>query len=117
MQTDRALGSLPWPLVIEPSTIPGAGQGVKTRANLPCCLVFGPYLGTLTVKSVNTEESGYGWQIRALDHKPMCVDAVDTTISNWMRYVNCPRNENEVNLAAFQYRGLIYYRTIKPIER
>ena len=37
-------------------------------------------------------------------------------MSNWMRYVNCARNEAEQNLIAYQYRGQIYYRSIKEIQ-
>jgi SCY1-like protein 2 len=32
-----------------------------------------------------------------------------------MRYVNCARNEEEQNLMAFQYKGEMYYRTLKHI--
>ncbi len=35
--------------------------------------------------------------------------------ANWMRYVNCARNEPEQNLISYQYRGQIYYRSFKPI--
>ena len=44
------------------------------------------------------------------------MDAGDVTISNWMRFVNCARNEEEQNLLAFQYKGDIYYRTIKDVS-
>ena len=44
------------------------------------------------------------------------VDAIDEAESNWMRFVNCARFEDEQNLVAFQHRGKIYYRTCKPIE-
>ena len=44
------------------------------------------------------------------------VDAGDVTISNWMRFVNCARNEEEQNLLAFQYKGEIFYRTIKDVS-
>ena len=43
------------------------------------------------------------------------VDAQDSSKSNWMRYVNCARNELEQNLVAFQYLGQIYYRTFKAV--
>ena len=36
--------------------------------------------------------------------------------ANWMRYVNCARNESEQNLIAYQYRSQIYYRSFKPIH-
>lgn len=35
--------------------------------------------------------------------------------SNWMRFVNCARHESEQNLMAFQYKGELYYRTVKPV--
>lgn len=44
------------------------------------------------------------------------VDARDEQHSNWLRFVNCARNEDEQNLVAFQFRGEIYYRTYKTIE-
>ena len=113
---NRARATIPWPLAIGPSKIPEAGSGVITNAKLPCCLVFGPYQGTMNDRTVNAEESGYGWQIRTLGDKPLCVDAADVTISNWMRYVNCPRHEKEVNLSAFQYKGQIYYKSTKSID-
>ena len=46
-----------------------------------------------------------------------CVDAEDPLVSNWMRYVNCSLNLRETNLAAFQYQGQIYYRTLTHINR
>eukprot|EP00057_Strongylocentrotus_purpuratus_P023184 XP_011677658.1 PREDICTED: zinc finger protein 678-like [Strongylocentrotus purpuratus] len=43
------------------------------------------------------------------------VDSNSEQTGNWMRYINCARNEGEQNLVAFQYLGEIYYRTFKPI--
>nr|XP_032800542.1 histone-lysine N-methyltransferase PRDM9-like [Petromyzon marinus] len=43
------------------------------------------------------------------------VDAQDESKSNWMRFVNCARNEQEQNLVAFQHRGQIYYRTFRAV--
>lgn len=37
--------------------------------------------------------------------------------SNWMRFVNCARNEDEQNLTAFQFVGEIYYKTLRPVTR
>uniref|UniRef100_A0A915I1B6 SET domain-containing protein n=1 Tax=Romanomermis culicivorax TaxID=13658 RepID=A0A915I1B6_ROMCU len=45
------------------------------------------------------------------------IDAYDKTYSNWMRYVNCARNEEEQNLIALFYKQQIYYATCKPIRR
>ena len=43
------------------------------------------------------------------------LDGQDESHSNWMRFVNCSRCEDEQNLVAYQYRGEIYYRTYKPV--
>ena len=44
------------------------------------------------------------------------LDGRDESLSNWMRFVNCSRSEDEQNLVAYQFRGNIYYRTYKPIS-
>ena len=44
------------------------------------------------------------------------IDGKDPLQSNWMRFVNCARCENEQNLIAYQYHGEIYYRVYKEIE-
>ena len=43
------------------------------------------------------------------------IDGADESYSNWMRFVNCARFEEEQNLMAFQLRGDIYYRSYKVI--
>lgn len=44
------------------------------------------------------------------------LDGRDESQSNWMRFVNCSRCEDEQNLVAYQYRGEIYYRTYKSVS-
>ena len=44
------------------------------------------------------------------------VNGKDIQHSNWMRYVNCSRTEDEQNLIAYQYRGEIFYRAHKDIQ-
>ena len=44
------------------------------------------------------------------------VNGADVQESNWMRYVNCSRTEEEQNLVAYQYRGEIFYRAYKDIQ-
>ena len=44
------------------------------------------------------------------------VNGADVRHSNWMRYVNCSRVEEEQNLVAYQYRGEIFYRAYKDIQ-
>lgn len=44
------------------------------------------------------------------------VDGSDEHNSNWMRFVNCARDNKEQNLVAVQFRGEIYYKTCVPVE-
>ncbi|KAK7067621.1 putative histone-lysine N-methyltransferase prdm7, partial [Halocaridina rubra] len=114
---DRAEQTAPWPLSIRESKIKVAGRGVWTNEDLPPGLLFGPYEGHFLAHVEEGKESGYGWKIRRKGLLGACIDALDKSISNWMRFVNCSRNEPETNLAAFQYKGQIYYKTIKDIQR
>ena len=43
------------------------------------------------------------------------IDARSEENSNWMRYVNCAREDTEQNLCAYQYQGNIYYKTFKVV--
>ena len=43
------------------------------------------------------------------------IDGEDVKQSNWLRYVNCARTKQEQNCEAFQYRGQIYYKTLREI--
>ncbi|XP_036888962.1 histone-lysine N-methyltransferase PRDM9-like isoform X2 [Sturnira hondurensis] len=44
------------------------------------------------------------------------VDGKDRSWANWMRYVNCARDDEEQNLVAFQYHGQIFYRTCRVVR-
>ncbi|XP_035457571.2 zinc finger protein 62-like [Spodoptera frugiperda] len=60
----------------------------------------------------------YCWQIYSdYNRRSHVIDAADGNSSNWMRYVNCARHWKEQNLLAYQYKGQLYYRTIKIIPR
>ncbi|KAJ8706469.1 hypothetical protein PYW07_012547 [Mythimna separata] len=91
-----------------------AGLGVFSTLTLPRGVRFGPYCG----QQMQTVDSMYCWQIFGANSKRLhVVDAADEGRSNWMRYVNCARHSKEQNLLAFQYKGQLYYRTIKIIPR
>ena len=47
--------------------------------------------------------------------KKKFIDGKSEKYANWMRFVNCARNEEEQNLIAYQYKGDIHYRTFKDI--
>ncbi|KAM6143767.1 histone-lysine N-methyltransferase PRDM9-like isoform 2-T2 [Erethizon dorsatum] len=113
--SDRSLRTLPPGLKIAPSSIPGAGLGVwNETSNLPLDLHFGPYEGHIT-EDEEAGHSGYSWMITKGRHCYEYVDGKDTSQANWMRYVNCARDEDEQNLVAFQYHGQIFYRTCQAV--
>ena len=47
--------------------------------------------------------------------RPYLIDASDPSHSNWLRFVNCARSEDEQNVSAFQFEGQIFYHTIKSV--
>ncbi|XP_063956894.1 zinc finger protein 724-like [Lytechinus pictus] len=111
---DRAMKTLPDGLLVKQSSIPGAGQGVFATKFIPKGYRFGPYEGDI-VDLETGYDSGYAWEICTESKAHHYVDSNSELTGNWMRYINCARNEGEQNLVAFQYLGEIYYRTFKPI--
>nr|XP_020832688.1 histone-lysine N-methyltransferase PRDM9 isoform X2 [Phascolarctos cinereus] len=108
--------TLPPGLRIGLSGIPGAGLGIWNEAsNLPLGLHFGPYKGQMT-EDDEAANSGYSWMITKGRNCYEYVDGKEESCSNWMRYVNCARDEEEQNLVAFQYRRQIFYRTCQVIR-
>ncbi|XP_019912291.2 histone-lysine N-methyltransferase PRDM9-like isoform X2 [Esox lucius] len=112
---DRARLTLPPGMEIMTSGIPGAGLGVFNQGvTVALGTHYGPYEGE-NIDKDQAMESGYSWVIYNSRQCDDYIDAQRETHSNWMRYVNCARNEEEQNLVAFQYRGGILYRCCKPI--
>ncbi|KAM5291611.1 histone-lysine N-methyltransferase PRDM7-like [Glossophaga mutica] len=112
----RAALTLPPGLRIGPSGIPEAGLGVWNEADdLPVGLHFGPYEGQIT-EDEEAAKSRYSWQITKGRNCYEYVDGKDKSWANWMRYVNCARDDEEQNLVAFQYHGQIFYRTCQVIR-
>ncbi|KAM6949148.1 histone-lysine N-methyltransferase PRDM9-like [Aplochiton taeniatus] len=113
---DRARQTLPPGLQVKPSGIAGAGLGVFNCGDSAVAqgVHYGPYEGEVMDKD-EAIESGYSWVTFKSRHCDMYIDAKKETHSNWMRYVNCARNEEEQNLVAFQFRGGILYRCCRPL--
>lgn len=44
------------------------------------------------------------------------IDAMPLDCSNWLRYVNSPRNFREENAQAVSCAGMIFYMTIKEVN-
>ncbi|XP_036919431.1 probable histone-lysine N-methyltransferase PRDM7 isoform X8 [Sturnira hondurensis] len=108
--------TLPPGLRIGPSGIPEAGLGVwNEAADLPVGLHFGPYEGHVT-EDKEAAKSRYSWLIAKGRNCYEYVDGKDRSLANWMRYVNCARDDEEQNLVAFQYHGQIFYRTCRVVR-
>ncbi|KAF5890774.1 histone-lysine N-methyltransferase PRDM9-like, partial [Clarias magur] len=114
--SDRARRTLPPGLEIRESGIPDAGLGVFNEGEtIPLGAHFGPYQGEL----VDCEEALSGGYSRVICKSRQCeeyIDAKREMYVNWMRYVNCARNDKEQNLVAFQYRGGFLFRCCRPIN-
>ncbi|MCJ8734606.1 hypothetical protein PDJAM_G00237300 [Pangasius djambal] len=113
---DRAVQTLPPGLEVQTSSIPDAGLGVFNKGEIiPVGVHFGPYEGDLVDKE-EAMNSGYSWVIYKSMQSEEYIDAKREMHANWMRYVNCARNNDEQNLVAFQYQGGILYRSCRPIK-
>ncbi|XP_043769800.1 histone-lysine N-methyltransferase PRDM9-like [Cervus elaphus] len=113
---NRSALTLPPGLSIRLSGIPDAGLGVWNEASdLPLGLHFGPYEGKIT-DDEEAANSGYAWLITKGRNCYEYMDGKDTSWANWMRYVNCARDDEEQNLVAFQYHGQIFYRTCQVVR-
>ncbi|KAF5890773.1 histone-lysine N-methyltransferase PRDM9-like, partial [Clarias magur] len=114
--SDRARHTLPPGLEIRESGIPDAGLGVFNKGEtIPLGAHFGPYQGEL-VDQEEAVNSGYSWVICRSRQCDEYIDAKREMYANWMRYINCSRNDDEQNLVAFQYRGGILFRCCRPID-
>uniref|UniRef100_UPI00398E9A3A histone-lysine N-methyltransferase PRDM9-like n=1 Tax=Pristiophorus japonicus TaxID=55135 RepID=UPI00398E9A3A len=114
-QPDRARLTIPDGLSIATSKIRKAGLGVWNEGQvIPKGMHFGPYEGVVSNEET-AAVSGYAWAISKSNKDFEYIDAKDESTSNWMRFVNCARKEEEQNLVAFQHCAKIYYRTCKPV--
>ncbi|KAF7259115.1 hypothetical protein EG68_03324 [Paragonimus skrjabini miyazakii] len=114
-----------WVLVFK-SGIRRAGFGVWANKNIRCGTIFGPYDGVVVnLDEIGDDEfarrsrGGYAWLVRnnLEGVKSHLVDARNPMRSNWLRFVNCARYDEEQNLVTIQYRGKIYYRACQDIAR
>ncbi|XP_062854063.1 histone-lysine N-methyltransferase PRDM9-like isoform X2 [Trichomycterus rosablanca] len=113
---DRARQTLPSGLEIQMSGIPNAGLGVFNQGEaIPLGVHFGPYQGDM-VDREEAMNSEYSWVIFRSNQCEEYIDARRETHANWMRYVSCARNDEEHNLVALQYQGMILYRCCQPIK-
>lgn len=55
------------------------------------------------------------WQVRRNSQEDHYVDAYNILTSNWLRFLNCPRDEPEENVKVYECYGKIYYMTTKDV--
>eukprot|EP00731_Ephydatia_muelleri_P025691 Em0017g774a len=108
---------IPAQLTVKPSNIPHAGLGIFPNITIAYGTRMGPYKGRIVTSEEmeGVEETSYMWEVKQRGQRAFYLDGSDLECSNWMRFVNCARNEKEQNMVAFQYRGQIYYRSFKEI--
>ncbi|XP_028394808.1 histone-lysine N-methyltransferase PRDM9-like [Dendronephthya gigantea] len=118
MKMPDAMKSLPGNLYVKDSKIPEAGMGVFSKEKLEINTRFGPYRGVKVLKEDLEEgkDTSYMWEIVHEGKIQFYIDGKDLNHSNWMRYINCARCEDEQNIIAYQYHGDIYYRVYKEIH-
>jgi len=101
---------------IATSTIPNAGNGAFANIPLPKGTVLGKYRGKKLSKAQyeRLENDSYVWELSS-PHGPIYMDAANPAHGNWLRFLNDSR-DRRVNVEPYQYRGNIYYRTIRNIN-
>ncbi|CAK8695456.1 unnamed protein product [Clavelina lepadiformis] len=119
---NRARRTCPQGISIGPSNIRSGGNGAWADKNFSKNSVFGPYEGVNIDKHDMqklhlTFEGGYSWEIYRKGKLSHYIDGADEKKSNWLRFINCARNQEEQNLIAYQHHGKIYYRAFKEILR
>ncbi|XP_026872832.2 PR domain zinc finger protein 1a isoform X1 [Electrophorus electricus] len=113
----RAQASLPRNLAFRHSPESKEVISVVSREYIPKGTRFGPLVGeSYTTETVPKDANRkYFWRIYAEGELHHFVDGLDEEKSNWMRYVNPARSQDEQNLAACQNGMSIYFYTVKSI--
>merc|ERR1719495_2021788 len=118
----RAVKTCPLQVDVNRSKIKDAGNGVFASESIPENTVYGPYEGVIVnprdiIKADKLRAGGYAWEITKDGKLEHYIDAKKPSHSNWMRFVNCARYEEEQNLIAFQFKQQIYYKTFRNINK
>ncbi|XP_066918588.1 uncharacterized protein [Clytia hemisphaerica] len=115
----RSVESLPDTLTIQVSSIPNSGLGVFSLSIFEAGSIFGPMEGEeLTVEQNQKQsDSSFIWEVYDNDRQNVAhyLDCFNQEKSNWLRFVNCARFEEEQNLIAEQYDKKIFFKAYKKI--
>ncbi|XP_028836517.1 PR domain zinc finger protein 1a [Denticeps clupeoides] len=116
-EVTRAEASLPRNLCFKHQANSKEVVGVVSQEYIPKGTRFGPLVGErYTADNVPKDANRkYFWRIFADGEFHHFVDGLDEEKSNWMRYVNPARSQQEQNLAACQNGMNVYFYTVKPI--
>nr|XP_022321232.1 uncharacterized protein LOC111123277 [Crassostrea virginica] len=112
-EENRANLTTPPGISVKLSSLPGAGLGAWATESFPVNSVLGLYEGE---EFLDDGEFLYGWIINSDDESlSHFVDAESPARSNWLRYVNCARNEQEENIHPVFCEDLVFYMTSKDV--
>ncbi|XP_059165083.1 histone-lysine N-methyltransferase PRDM7-like [Physella acuta] len=112
---DYCRKTLPPGLAIKTSDMPDAWLGIFAKRFFPAQTIFGPYVGKNKSIEQMAPDSKYCWQIFKDGSPSHCIDGSDTSDSNWMRFINFARCEDEQYVTAYQHQGEIFYRAHRDI--
>ena len=110
-------------LVLKPSTIPKAGWGVFATSFIS----KGTYLGYYQGKKIKSEKTfvknvksgrsdpSYAFDVHS-GTSHFVLDATDPQSSNWTRYMNCSRSDQEENVLYADRDGMIKFYTTRAIN-
>ncbi len=108
---------------ISPSRITQAGLGLFAKKSLAKNTRLGHYEGELKTSEEfeNLRDTSYTFEVTRKvgnRYKLFYIDAKNKKKSNSLRYINgakTARQKARVNVKAYQYRGEIYYKTLRKI--
>jgi transposase InsO family protein len=107
-------------LVVDQSTIPGAGWGVISQREWPADHKLGTYEGEVLTEAQFADRYPDGTATYVVALQPVggeqrYVDAVNPLTSNWARFMNAPGAHEEPNVMVDEVEGLLEVRTLRPI--
>jgi len=115
----KAVKSLPSSMTVKESSIPGAGLGVFAVEMVEVDSMFGPMEGVkMSHEEYNKRnDNSYVWEVHHEDKACIShyLDCLDEEQSDWMRFINCARYEEEQNLIAEQYQHGIFFKVYKKL--
>lgn len=119
-ETPVRAASLPSDLCLMPSGVVQGQIGVFTKEAIGKRVVFGPFKGQKIpaeeLDFENKQNFVHMWDVFKDGKLSHVVDGTNERFSNWMRFVNSARDNEERNLIVMQFRGEIYFRTCVPVQ-